>query len=418
MRPAFLLQASIVVSFLAGSSAPTPLYAVYQTAWGFSPITITVVFGIYALAVLATLLVFGSLSDHVGRKPVLFVTALMQAAAMAVFILARGVPDLVLARIVQGLATGAATSAAGAGMIDVDRERGTAANGFVPMLGTGAGGVVAGLFVQYLPAPTKLVFAVLGIVFLAQAAGVLAMPESVKRAPGALASLRPHVRVPPRLRSAVLRVAPALVGAWALVGFYGALGPTLVRRLVGPSLPALGGLALFVLAVGGVLAVLASRRRPPHVAMVSGASALGLGVATTIGAVSLGSAPLFFLATAVAGAGFGASFHGAIRSVMGLAVPHERAGVLSTLYVVSYLALGLPAVLAGLRVVHGGGIVVTAREYGVAVMLLAAAALGGALRGRRGEPVKAGAPQETVDRASSVMTTMCTARQTSLSARS
>jgi len=395
MRPAFLLQASIVVSFLAGSSAPTPLYSVYQAAWGFSPITITVVFGVYALAVLATLLVFGSVSDYVGRRPVLFVTALMQAASMAVFILARGVPDLVLARIVQGLATGAAASAAGAGMIDVDRERGTAANSFVPMLGTGTGSVLSGLFVQYLPAPTKLVYAVLGIVFLAQAAGVLAMPESVERVPGALASLRPHVSVPPRLRATVLRGSSALVGAWALAGFYGALGPTLVRKLVGSSQPALGGLALFVLALGGVLAVLASRGRAPRATMIFGASALGLGVATTIGAVSLGSAPLFFLATVVAGAGFGASFHGAIRSVVGLALPHERAGVLSTLYVVSYLAMGLPAVLAGFRVVHGGGIVVTAREYGAAVVLLAAAALAGALTGRQREPIDTGVGRAT-----------------------
>src|SRR5664279_2870772 len=68
---AFYLQASIVVTFLAGSSAPTPLYAVYQDEWGFTPITTTVVFGVYAVAVLVALLIAGSLSDHVGRRPVL-----------------------------------------------------------------------------------------------------------------------------------------------------------------------------------------------------------------------------------------------------------------------------------------------------------------------------------------------------------
>src|SRR5262249_42374756 len=76
---AFYLQVSIIMAFLAGSSAPTPLYAVYQAAWGFSPVTITVVFGVYALAVLAALLVFGALSDHVGRRPVLLATTLLQA---------------------------------------------------------------------------------------------------------------------------------------------------------------------------------------------------------------------------------------------------------------------------------------------------------------------------------------------------
>src|SRR5580700_5652582 len=79
---AFYLQASLIVSFLAGSSAPTAVYALYQRAWGFSPITITIVFGTYALAVLATLLVAGSLSDFVGRRPVLLAAALVQAASM------------------------------------------------------------------------------------------------------------------------------------------------------------------------------------------------------------------------------------------------------------------------------------------------------------------------------------------------
>ncbi|HEY6460588.1 MAG TPA: MFS transporter, partial [Polyangiaceae bacterium] len=160
----FLLYASIVVFFLAGSSAPTPLYPVYQASWGFTSVTVTVVFGIYALAVLATLLVVGSLSDHVGRRPVLLVATLVQALAMVIFASAHGVGALVIARIVQGLATGAAAGAAGAGMIDVDRERGMVVNGVVPMVGTGLGSVLSGLFVQYLPGPTSLVYLVLGAI--------------------------------------------------------------------------------------------------------------------------------------------------------------------------------------------------------------------------------------------------------------
>ena len=102
MRRSFLLQASIVVSFLAGSSAPTPLYSLYQAAWGFSSVTVTVVFAVYALAVLASLLVVGSLSDYVGRRPVLLVATLVQAAAMGVFVAAHGVPALLVARVLQG----------------------------------------------------------------------------------------------------------------------------------------------------------------------------------------------------------------------------------------------------------------------------------------------------------------------------
>src|SRR3569833_2326134 len=178
---AFYLEASSIVSFLAGSTAPTPLYGVYQAAWGFSPITITVVFGIYAVAVLSAQLTAGAQSDHVGRRP-----------------------ELLVARVFQGLATGAAMGAVGAGLLDIDRQKGTIANAVGPMTGTATGGLLSGLMIQYLPAPTHLVYLLLLGVFLAQAAGVARMAETVTPRPGALASLKPHVRVPAALRRPML----------------------------------------------------------------------------------------------------------------------------------------------------------------------------------------------------------------------
>ncbi len=380
---AFYLQASIIVSFLAGSSAPTPLYAVYQAAWGFTPITITIVFGIYALAVLAALLVVGSLSDYVGRRPVLIAAALAQAVTMLVFTTAGGVPALIVARIVQGLATGLAAGAVAAGMLDLDREKGMVANAIGPMVGTGTGGLVSGLMVQYLPAPTHLVYLVLGAIFVIQAIGVVLMPESVQRKPGAVASLRPHLRIPVAARRPLLLAVPALIAAWALAGFYGSLGPSLVRQLVGGGSRALGGGALFVLAAGGVPTVLTLRTRGSQTLLAVGTSALLAGVALTLIAVHTRSTAGFFFGTAISGIGFGASFQGAIRSVVTAAAPDERSGVMSVLYVISYLAMGLPVVLGGLRVVHGGGVITTATEYGLGVMMLAALALVGTIAGSR-----------------------------------
>ena len=117
----FYLLASMTVSFLAGSSAPTPLYPLYQAMWGFSPVMLTIVFGIYALAVLAALLVAGRLSDHLGRRPVLIVAAAGQALVMLLFATAESVTGLLVARIMQGLITGAAIGAVGAAMIE-DRK--------------------------------------------------------------------------------------------------------------------------------------------------------------------------------------------------------------------------------------------------------------------------------------------------------
>ena len=380
---AFYLQASIIVFFLAASSAPTPLYAVYQSAWGFSPITTTVVFGVYALAVLAALLTVGSLSDHVGRRPVLIAAVALQAAAMLVFTTAGGVPELLLGRIVQGLATGAAAGAVGAGLLDLDKAKGTITNAVAPVMGTATGGITAGLLVQYLPAPTHLVYLVLFAIFVVQGIGVVLMPETSAPTGRALASLRPRFGVPPLARRPFLVATPVLVAVWALAGFYGSIGPALVRQVVGSNSVLLGGLALFVLAASGGVTVLLLRAARPRTVMLLGIVGLIGGVGITLLAIAFSATVPFFVGTAVAGAGFGAGFQGAIRTVVPLAAPHERAGLLSTLYVVSYLAMGLPAVIAGFLVVHTGGVLTTAREYGIAVMVLAALALAGVARSRR-----------------------------------
>jgi predicted MFS family arabinose efflux permease len=389
-RAAFYLQASIVTLFLAGSSAPTPLYAVYQAEWGFSPITVTVVFGVYAIAVLATLLTVGSLSDHIGRRPVLLVAIALQAVAMVIFASADGVPMLIVGRIAQGLATGAAVGAVGAGMLELDRVKGTVANGVAPIAGTATGALGSSLLVQYLPSPTHLVYLVLLAACAVQAIGVWLVAETSPRTPGALASLRPRFALPPAVRSPLLAAAPVLVAVWALGGFYASLGPSLVRTVAGSSSLVLGGLSLFILAGSGALTVLAVRNLAPRVVMLIGIGALLAGVGTTLLAISARSELVFLVGTAIAGVGFGGGFQGALRTIVPVAGAHERAGVISVVFLISYLALGVPAVIAGFLVVDSGGLLTTAREYGVAVMALAALALVGVWR-RETEPRHQGA---------------------------
>ena len=377
---AFYLQASITVSFLAGSSAPTPLYPLYQAEWGFSPITVTIVFGVYALAVLGALLVAGRLSDHIGRRPVLIVATLAQALAMLIFADANGVTALLVARIIQGLSTGAAVAAVGAGLIDLDKARGTTANSIAPLSGTALGGIAAGLMVHFLAAPTHLVYLTFGAIFLLQAASVLFMAETTAPRPGALASMKPQFAVPPAVRRPLLLAIPVLVAVWAFGGFYASLGPALVHRIFGLDPSLFGGLALFVLAGSGGVSVLLLQSRDARTISIFGTSSLVAGVAVTLAALSLHSIAVFSLGLVVAGAGFGAGFQGAVRTVVPYAAPHERAGVLSVIFVVSYLALGVPAVAAGVLIAQGGHIVATASEFGAVVMLLAGLALLGTLK--------------------------------------
>jgi predicted MFS family arabinose efflux permease len=374
-QPALYLLASLTVSLLAASSAPTPLYATYQRLWGFSPITTTVVFGVYAVAVLSSLLAFGGLSDHIGRRPVLLVALAVQAISLAVFATAGGVPELLAARIIQGVSTGAALGAIGAGMLDIDRAKGTIANAVSPGMGTGLGSILSALAVQYLPAPTRLIYLVLLGVIVVQAGGVALMRETVTRSPGALSSLVPEMRLPRTVRAHILTAAPVLFAVWALAALYGALGPALVQALTGSGDVVLGGMSLTVLAAFAVLSIFALRAAAARTVMLTGIAALVAGVAVTLLALTVKSAELFFAGTAISGVGFGSGFQGGIRIVVPRVAAHERAGVLSLLFVVSYLGLGVPAVAVGFLAVHGAGLLGAARYYGAALMLLAALAL-------------------------------------------
>jgi Major Facilitator Superfamily len=379
-RVSFYLLASITVSFLAGSSAPTPLYPLYQSMWGFSPVTLTVVFGVYALAVLAALLVAGRLSDHLGRRPVLIAASLGQVLAMLLFVTAEGVAGLLAARILQGLITGAAIGAVGAAMIDLDKSRGAVANAVAPPIGTALGALIGGIFLQFLPGPTHWVYAALAAIFVAQAIGLSFMKESIAPQPGVLASLRPRLSLPRATRGPLLLAVPILLAVWALAGFYASLGPMLVRGMLSSRSPLLGGIALFVMAASAGISVLMLHTRAPRDMMLLGAGSLLAGVALTVAAISHGAIVWFTLGTAVAGIGFGAGFQGAVRTVIPSAAPHERAGTLSVIFIISYLAMGVPAVAAGAMLARHANIIATAQSFCAVVMALAAAALiGGAV---------------------------------------
>jgi MFS family permease len=373
----FYLLASITASFLAGSAAPTPLYPVYQAMWGFSPVTLTIIFGVYAVAVLAALLVAGRLSDHVGRRPVLIAAVVGQAVVMVMFATAASVTGLLIARGVQGITTGAAIGAVGAAMIDLDKYRGPIANAVVPPFGTALGCLIGGVFLQYLPGPTHLVFAVLAAVFVAQVLGLTFMRESITARPGALESLMPRFDLPHATRKPLLLAAPILFAVWALGGFYASLGPQLIRGMLSSQSPVLGGMALFVLAASGGIAVLLLQNRTPREMMLLGAGSLLTGVGLTVAALPHGSFPLFLLGTVVAGIGFGSGFQGAVRTVIATAAPHQRAGTLSIIFIISYLGLGLPAIAAGWMLTHHADIMVTAEAFCVVIMVLAGAALAG-----------------------------------------
>lgn len=105
----FWLVAGVLFLLLFASGAASPLYGVYQAQWRFSSTTLTAVFGVYALVLLVTLLVFGSVSDYLGRRRVISVAMAAGAGACGLFLAAHGV-GLLFAGFPSSSSTAATTS--------------------------------------------------------------------------------------------------------------------------------------------------------------------------------------------------------------------------------------------------------------------------------------------------------------------
>ncbi|MGU9856797.1 MFS transporter [Pseudomonas sp. LF245] len=377
-RSNLVFLAITLLTFLAASSAPTPLYHLYQEGLHFSAGMLTLIFGVYAISLLAALLTVGSLSDHLGRKPVIFAALVLDMLAMLLFINEGSVAWLIAARTLQGFATGMATAVLGAALLDTDRQQGPLVNSVAPLLGMACGAMGSSLLVEFAPLPTQLIYWTLFALMLLQAIYVWRLPETVSRIPGALASLRPTLHVPPQARRALWLSLPVDVAVWAMGGFYLSLAPSLVRAATGSTSNLIGGGLVAVLTLSGALMIFSLRNRPADKVLRLGAGLLAVGVALILTAVHSASLPLFFIATLIAGSGFGAGFLGALRSVVPLALPHERAGLMSAFYVLSYLAFCLPALLAG-NLIRSFGLIATTDGYGAVLILLSVSALAGLL---------------------------------------
>jgi hypothetical protein len=202
---------------------------------------------------------------------------------------------------------------------------------------------------------------------------VFAMPESVERTAARPRTLRPRISVPAVVRPTFVAVTPGLIAVWALGGLYLSLGPSLAAVLLHSTSHLVGGLVIVCLAGSGAAATLMLRALPPHRAIVGGSLTLMLGVGLTIAAIRTSSIVLFLAGSVVAGVGFGPAFAGAFRRLTAAAPAGERAGLISAIYIVAYLAFSIPAILAGIEVTHIG-LQDTATVYAGAVLALAALA--------------------------------------------
>ncbi|GAA4264539.1 MFS transporter [Frondihabitans peucedani] len=352
-----LVYAGTLLVMVASGAAPSPLYPVYQAEWGFSPLFLTVVFAVYVLGLLVTLLTAGAISDFIGRRPVVLVALAVSITSMLVFAFASAPMMLIVARVVQGLAIGLATGALGAAMIDHQPARRPIApflNGVVPPIALSVGALGSGLLVQFVAGPEQTVFFVLAGLMVVAGVGVALTRERIDPRPGALRSLTPVIRIPQASKALFAGVIGCMIASWALGGMYLAFSGSVLSAAFGIHSPLAAGAMIFLFAGTGAATGIVIQKRDARRSMLVGVVALIVGPIGTVAALWTDSLPLLIVSSVVAGVGFGAGFQAGLRLLLATAPADERAGLLSSVYVASYLAFGVPTVVAGVFVPTAG----------------------------------------------------------------
>ena len=139
------------ITFSAVSAAPTPIYRFYREALGLTPFSITLVFATYSFAMIASFLTVARLSDYVGRKPMIVLALGLNAVALLLFFVAESAGTLILARAVQGIATGVALATLGALLADTAPRSAATLNSVTAFMGLALGALMSGVFVTFAP---------------------------------------------------------------------------------------------------------------------------------------------------------------------------------------------------------------------------------------------------------------------------
>ncbi|MFJ5265580.1 MFS transporter [Streptomyces sp. NPDC088387] len=374
----FWIASSTLFLLLAQSGAPSPLYPVYQQQLHLASAATTAIFSIYICGLLLSLLTVGSLSDYVGRRPVILASALLSVASLLVFADAASLTVLLVARALQGVAVGAGMGAIGAAMIDLRPVHGArlaaVLNGALPPAGLAVGALASGFLVQDAPAPTVTVYVVFSVLLAVMAVMVVFIGERSPRGAVTASVFIPRLAVPRETRRIFGAVVGCMVSSWALAGLYLGMAPTIMVGILGISSHVVAGAAVAAVTGTGALTGIVGRNRDARNTMLVGAAALIIGPLLSMIALSHHSVWGFFASAPVAGVGFGAAFQGGLRLLLAKAPEKGRAGLLSMVYLVSYIALGVPAVIAGWLVpLLGLGTVIDG--YAVFVIVVAVLAL-------------------------------------------
>ena len=349
-RVAFWLLAFVFAATMLGTTLPTPLYVIYQAQWHFSAAMVTVIFAVYAAAVLATLLLAGRSSDQAGRKSVLAAALGASALSTVAFIFAPDEGVLLAGRVLSGLSAGLMTGTATAALTELvpasAGRRASLAATAANMGGLGLGPLIAGLFAQYAPHPTTLVFEVYLAVLAAAGLCLRFVPETVS--PRRRPTLRfAGLGIPERGRGQFIAAAVAAFAAFALLGLFSSLVPGFIGGVLHQDSHAVQGAVVFAMfAVGTVTQVALSRFSSRRV-VLAGLGLFLAALALIVAALAQAGMALFLAGTVVGGVAVGAIFLGSLATASRLAPPERRGHAISAFFVACYAGLIIPVVGVG-----------------------------------------------------------------------
>ncbi|MGV9251899.1 MFS transporter [Streptomyces sp. NPDC003697] len=379
----FWTVAAVFVTAMAFSTVPTPLYPLYQAHDGFSTFTVTLVFAVYAVGVLASLLLAGHVSDWLGRRNVLVAALVLELVAAALFLASPALPVLLAARLVTGLGVGMLTATATAYLHELHAAHrpgaspqrfdivSTAAN----IGGLGLGPLVAGAVAEYLGAPLRLPYAVFGVLLLLGIVGVALTPETVTK-PDVRPAYRPQrVSADHGDRAGYIAASAAGFASLAVFGLFTSLVPGFVGGSLHHPSRALSGLIVFAVFGSAAAAQTLSGRLGTRARLVTGLLAQAVGVAVLAVGVHTAVLWVFLLGGIAAGAGAGVLFKSAVASVAAMAAPARRGEALAGLFLVSYLGLAVLPVGLGLATRYTSLAAAMTWFTGIVLALLGAVAL-------------------------------------------
>jgi MFS family permease len=352
-RIATALAAYAFAVTMLATTLPTPLYDLYRHQFGFSELMVTVIFAIYALGVIAALMLFGRLSDEVGRRPVLLAGLTFSAAGMAAFLLAHGVVMLLIGRLLCGLSAGIFTGTATATLIDLSpaqsRGRATLISTIAQMGGLGLGPLFGGLIASAVGAPLRVPFWVVLGMLIPAAVGIWAIPEPI--ANRRRLQLRPQLlRVPAQTRAVFITAALAACAGYAVLGLATALTPAIMAEDFSLHAPATVGVVVFAVLAGTMAGELLSMRVSNSIGLREGCLSMIVGMGVLALSLAEASLVLLVLGGVIAGFGQGLSLRAGIDAIAEVTPADQRAEVNSAFFVVGYVAVSLPVIGVGVLV--------------------------------------------------------------------